>query len=160
MCYMWHPWTASGADVEVPPPGDVAAQLGPVVSRIYARPLNGLNSPNSLSKSCEFHAVALHTQAVLASFQTRSLLLTLVLVSYFFGDQGAHSNIAYTPNMTTVMKSASLARSCLDIDPLFDKCDQDAAPFIWMVPTYGIQELSFRRPAAEPPVFLHHWHLT
>ncbi|KAH9179574.1 yeats family-domain-containing protein [Lactarius sanguifluus] len=30
-----HPWTASGADVEVPPPADVAAQLGPVHSWQY-----------------------------------------------------------------------------------------------------------------------------
>ncbi len=30
-----HPWTASGADAEVPPPADVAAQLGPVHSWQY-----------------------------------------------------------------------------------------------------------------------------
>lgn len=30
-----HPWTASGTDVEVPPPAEVAAQLGPVHSWQY-----------------------------------------------------------------------------------------------------------------------------
>jgi YEATS domain-containing protein 4 len=30
-----HPWTASGADMEVPPPAEVAAQLGPVHSWQY-----------------------------------------------------------------------------------------------------------------------------
>jgi YEATS domain-containing protein 4 len=30
-----HPWTASGTDMEVPPPADVAAQLGPVHSWQY-----------------------------------------------------------------------------------------------------------------------------
>lgn len=30
-----HPWTASGAEVDVPPPAEVAAQLGPVHSWQY-----------------------------------------------------------------------------------------------------------------------------